>query len=69
MTPHELVPKLRNELCALRSRIARENTVMSQVAADSSAFNAARRRLNDLTTQLQKLEHTERMFVSQAHGS
>lgn len=69
MMTHELLPKLRNELCGLRSRIARENTIMSQVAGDSSAFNAARRRLNELTAQLQTLEHTERMFIAQAHGS
>jgi hypothetical protein len=67
--PHELLPKLQNELSSLRARIERENTVMSEVAGDASASNAARRRLNELTSELQKLEHTEQMFIAQAHGS
>ena len=66
---HELLPKLQGELSALRARIAREKAVMSQVAGDSSALNAARRRLGDLAGELEKLEHTERMFIDQAHGS
>ena len=66
---HQLLPKLQNELSSLRARIARENTVMSQVAGDASASNAARRRLNELASELEKLEHTERMFIEQAHGS
>ncbi len=65
---HELLPKLQNELSSLRARIAREKTAMSQVAADSSALNASRRRLNGLAKELEKLEHTERMFIEQAHG-
>lgn len=66
---HELLPKLQSELSALRGRIARENTAISQVAGDSSALNAARRRLAALEGELDKLEHTERMFIEQAHGS
>lgn len=66
---HELLPKLQGELTALRARIAREETVMSRVAGDSSALNATRRRLGELRNELEKLEHTERMFIEQAHGS
>jgi hypothetical protein len=65
---HELLPKLQSELSSLRARIAREQTVMSGVAGDALALNAARRRLDDLADELEKLEHTERMFIAQAHG-
>ena len=67
--PHELLPKLQSELSSLRARIARETTAISQVAGDASALNAARRRLAKLVGELEKLEHTERMFIQQAHGS
>ena len=66
--PHELWPTLQTDMNALRSRIARANTAMSQVAGDSSALNAVRRRLNALGGELAKLEHTKRMFIEQAHG-
>ena len=66
---HELLPKLQSELASLRARIARENTAMSQVAGDSSALNAARRRVGQLAVELEKLEHTKRMFIEQAHGN
>lgn len=66
---HELLPKLQDELVSLRSRVARETTVMSQLGGDAAGLNAARRRSGALTAQLQKLELTERMLVSQAHGS
>ena len=65
---HELLPKLQDELRSLRSRIEREKTAMSQAADDSSALDATRRRLTTLTNELEKLEHTERMFIAQAHG-
>ena len=67
--PHELLPKLQSEMSALRSRIARANSAMSQVAGDSSALNAARRRVGQLAVELEKLEHTKRMFIEQAHGN
>lgn len=66
---HELLPKLQGELSSLRARIAREQAVMSRVGGDSSALNAARHRLARLADELEKLEHTERMFIEQAHGS
>ena len=66
---HELLPKLQNELRSLRSRIEREQRVMAEVAADSSGLNAARKRLNELSLELGKLEYTERMLIAQAHGS
>jgi predicted nucleic acid-binding Zn-ribbon protein len=66
---HELLPRLQSELSSLRARIAREKTAMSQVVGDSPALNAARRRLSELAGELEKLEHTERMFIEQAHGS
>ena len=66
---HELLPRLQSELASLRARIARENAALSQVAGDSSALNAARRRLGELAGELEKLERTERMFIEQAHGS
>ena len=66
--PHELLPKLQIEISALRSRIARANSAMPQVSGDSSALNAARRRVGQLAGELEKLEHTERMFIEQAHG-
>ena len=66
---HELLPKLQSELSSLRARIAREKSAMSQVVGDASALNAARRRLSELEGELEKLEHTERMFIEQAHGS
>jgi predicted nucleic acid-binding Zn-ribbon protein len=66
---HELLPRLQSELSSLRARIAREKAAMSQVVGDSSALNAARRRLSELADELEKLEHTERMFIEQAHGS
>jgi len=66
---HELLPKLQSELSSLRARIARENTAISQVAADSSALNAARRRLGSLASELEKQEHTQRKFIQQSHGS
>lgn len=65
---HELLPKLQRELSALRARIARERAAMSGVAGDASALDAARRRLAELAGELEKLEHTERMFIEQAHG-
>ena len=66
---HELLPKLQDELRSLRSRIEREKTAMSQAAHDPSALDATRRRLTTLTNELEKLEHTERMFIEQSHGS
>ena len=66
---HELLPRLQSELASLRARIARENAALSQAADDSSALNAARRRLGELAGELEKLERTERMFIEQAHGS
>ena len=66
---HELLPKLQDELRSLRSRIEREKTAMSQAADDPSALDATRRRLTTLTNELEKLEHTERMFIEQSHGS
>ena len=65
---HELLPKLQNELRSLRSRIEREQRALVEVAGDSSALNAARRRLKGLTLERNKLEYTERMLLSQAHG-
>ena len=67
--PHELLPKLQSELSSLRARIAREKTAMPQFVGDALTLNAARRRLNELAGELQKLEHAERMFIEQAHGS
>ena len=66
---HELLPKLQSELSALRARIAREKTAMPQFVGDALTLNTARRRLNDLSGELEKLEHAERMFIAQAHGS
>jgi hypothetical protein len=66
---HELLPKLQSELSSLRARIAREKTAMPQFVGDALTLNAARRRLNELAGELQKLEHAERMFIEQAHGS
>ena len=65
---HELLPKLQSELSSLRARITREKATMPQLAGDASALNAAHRRLNELTGELEKLEHTERMLIEQAHG-
>ena len=42
---------------------------MSEIAGDSAALDATRRRLTTLTNELEKLEHTERMFIEQSHGS
>ena len=42
---------------------------MSGIAGDSAALDAARRRLDGLAVELEKLEHTERMFIEQSHGS
>ena len=66
---HELLPKLQSELSALRERIAREKSAMPQFVGDALTLNTARRRLNELAGELQKLEHAERMFIEQAHGS
>jgi len=65
---HELLPKLQSELSSLRARLAREKTAMPQVVGDALTLNTARRRLDDLAGELEKLEHTERMFIQQAHG-
>ena len=65
---HELLPKLQSEMSSLRARIAREKTAMPQFVGDALTLNAARRRLNELAGELEKLEHTERMFIEQAHG-
>ena len=66
---HELLPKLQSELSSLRARIAREKTAMPQFVGDALTLNAARRRLGSLASELEKLEHTERMFIQQSHGS
>ena len=66
---HELLPKLQTEMNALRARIAREKTAMPQFVGDALRLNAARRRLDELGGELEKLEHTERMFIEQSHGS
>ncbi len=66
---HELLPKLQSELSSLRARIAQEKTAMPQFVGDALTLNAARRRLNDLAGELEKLEHAERMFIAQSHGS
>jgi hypothetical protein len=66
--PHELLPKLQGELTALHARIARENAAMLAVAGDVSALDAAQRRLGALAGELEKLGHTERMLIEQAHG-
>ena len=66
---HELLPKLQSELSSLRARLAREKTAMPQFVGDALTLNVARRRLNELAGELEKLEHTERMFIQQAHGS
>ena len=66
--PHELLPKLQSELSALRARIAREKTAMPPFVGDALTLNTARRRLSDLSGELEKLEHTERMFIAQSHG-
>jgi hypothetical protein len=66
---HELLPKLQSELSSLRARIAREQTAMPHFVGDALTLNAARRRLDELGGELAKLEHTERMFIQQAHGS
>ena len=65
---HELLPKLQSELSSLRARIAHERTAMPQFVGDALTLNAARRRLSELAGELEKLEHTERMFIEQAHG-
>jgi hypothetical protein len=66
---HELLPKLQSEMSSLRARIAREKTAMPPFVGDALTLNVARRRLDDLAGELEKLEHTERMFIEQAHGS
>ena len=66
---HELLPKLQSELASLRARIAREQAALSELGGDAAALNAARRRLGELVSELEKLQHTERMFIEQAHGS
>ena len=66
---HELLPKLQSEMSSLRTRIAREKTAMPPFVGDALTLNTARRRLDDLAGELEKLEHTERMFIEQAHGS
>ncbi len=66
---HELLPKLQSELSSLRERIAREKTAMPPFVGDALTLNTARRRLCELAGELEKLEHTERMFIAQAHGS
>ncbi len=66
---HELLPKLQSELSSLRARIVQEKTGMPQFVGDALTLNKARRRLSDLSGELEKLEHAERMFIAQAHGS
>ncbi len=66
---HELLPKLQSELSSLRERLAREKTAMPPFVGDALTLNAARRRISELAGELEKLEHTERMFIAQAHGS